>query len=172
MYAKTFFETYDFDAITVAPYMGKDSISPFLSFEDKWSIILALTSNPGAADFQYIEDKESGEKLFEKVLITAQNWATKDQIMFVVGATKAESLSEIRKIAPDHFLLVPGVGAQGGSLHEVAKYGMNSRCGLLVNSSRGIIYASDDMDFAEAARKSTEIITNEMKVLLSEATLI
>lgn len=172
MYAKTFFETYDFDAITVAPYMGKDSISPFLSFEDKWSIILALTSNPGAADFQYCMDKDSGEKLFEKVLTTAQNWATKDQIMFVVGATKAESLTEIRKVAPDHFLLVPGVGAQGGSLHEVAKYGMNKHCGLLVNSSRGIIYASNDKDFAEAARKSTEIVTNEMEVLLAEATLI
>ena len=172
MYAKTFFKTYDFDAITVAPYMGKDSISPFLSFEDKWSIILALTSNPGAVDFQYCLDKNSNERLFEKVLTTAQNWATKDQIMFVVGATKAESLTEIRKIVPDNFLLVPGVGAQGGSLQDVAKYGMNSRCGLLVNSSRGIIYASDDMDFAEAARKSAEIVTNEMEVLLSEATLI
>ena len=172
MYAKTFFETYDFDAITVAPYMGKDSISPFLSFKDKWSIILALTSNPGAADFQYCMDKDSGERLFEKVLTTAQNWATKDQIMFVVGATKAESLSEIRKITPEHFLLVPGVGAQGGSLQEVAKYGMNDKCGLLVNSSRGIIYASDDKDFAKTARKSAEIVTNEMKNLLTEATLI
>ena len=172
MYAKTFFETYDFDALTVAPYMGKDSISPFLSFEDKWSIILALTSNPGAADFQYIVDNNSNERLFEKILTTAQNWASKDQIMFVVGATKAESLTEIRRIAPDNFLLVPGVGAQGGSLKEVAKFGMNKKCGLLVNSSRGIIYASDDLDFAEAARKSAEMLTNEMKVLLSEATLI
>ena len=172
MYAKTFFETYDFDALTVAPYMGKDSISPFLSFEDKWSIILALTSNPGAVDFQYCLDKNSNERLFEKVLTTAQNWANKDQIMFVVGATKAESLTEIRKIVPDNFLLVPGVGAQGGSLKEVAKYGMNKMCGLLVNSSRGIIYASDDLDFAEAARKSAEMLTNEMEVLLSEATLI
>ena len=172
MYAKTFFETYDFDALTVAPYMGKDSISPFLSFEDKWSIILALTSNPGAADFQYIVDNNSNERLFEKILTTAQNWASKDQIMFVVGATKAESLTEIRRIAPDNFLLVPGVGAQGGSLKEVANYGMNKKCGILVNSSRGIIYASDDFDFAEAARKSAEMLTNEMKVLLSEATLI
>jgi len=172
MYAKTFFETYAFDAVTVAPYMGKDSISPFLSFEDKWSIILALTSNPGAADFQYCLDKNSNERLFEKVLTTAQNWATKDQIMFVVGATKADSLTEIRKIAPDNFLLVPGVGAQGGSLQDVAKYGMNSRCGLLVNSSRGIIYASDDLNYAYEARKSAEKITNEMEVLLSEATLI
>lgn len=172
MYAKTFFETYDFDAITIAPYMGKDSVSPFLTFEKKWSIVLALTSNPGADDFQFIEDKASGKKLFENVLTTAGTWASKDQIMFVVGATKAESLTDIRKIVPDHFLLVPGVGAQGGSLQEVAKYGLNNHCGLLVNSSRGIIYASKESDFAEAARKSTIKIKNEMEVLLLQAGLI
>jgi len=172
MYAKTFFETYDFDAITVAPYMGHDSISPFLAFEGKWSIILALTSNPGASDFQFLEEKKSGKKLFEEVLVKASGWSLKDQIMFVVGATKAEALSGIRKIIPDHFLLVPGIGAQGGSLQEVAKYGLNKQCGLLVNSSRGIIYASKDTDFAGAARKSAIEVRNEMDSLLTEAGLI
>lgn len=172
MYAKTFFKTYDFDAITVAPYMGHDSISPFLAFEGKWSIILALTSNPGASDFQFFEEKKSGKKLFEEVLVKASGWSSKDQIMFVVGATKAEALSGIRKIIPDHFLLVPGIGAQGGSLQEVAKYGLNKQCGLLVNSSRGIIYASKDTDFAGAARKSVIEVRNEMDSLLTEAGLI
>lgn len=152
MYAKTFFETYNFDAVTLAPYMGYDTVSPFLEYEGKWSIILALTSNSGAADFQYLRDKSSDELLYESVLKTGCKWGNTDNIMFVVGATKAESLRNVRKFAPDNFLLVPGVGAQGGSLEEVAKNGMNSHCGLLVNSSRGIIYASKEKDFAEVAR--------------------
>jgi orotidine-5'-phosphate decarboxylase len=172
MYAKTFFDTYDFDAITVAPYMGKDSVSPFLAFEEKWSIVLALTSNPGATDFQFLEDKASGKKLFEKVLTTASGWSSKDQIMFVVGATKTESLTDIRKIVPDHFLLVPGVGAQGGSLQEVARFGMNEQCGLLVNSSRGIIYASKTHDFAEIASQKADEIRKEMEVYLKQNNLI
>lgn len=172
MYAKTFFETYDFDAVTVAPYMGRDSVSPFLAFDGKWSIVLALTSNPGANDFQLLNDINTGKKLFENVLTKASSWASKDQIMFVVGATKAESLSDIRKIIPDHFLLVPGIGAQGGSLQEVAKHGLNKQCGLLVNSSRGIIYASNTTDFAESARNSAMEVRDEMEDLLSDASLI
>lgn len=172
MYAKTFFETFDFDAITVAPYMGHDSVSPFLAFDGKWSIILALTSNSGAFDFQFTEDKKSGIRLFEHVLTTATEWGSKDQVMFVVGATKAEALADIRKIVPDHFLLVPGVGAQGGSLQEVAKYGLNDQCGLLVNSSRGIIYASNSDDFAKASRNKAAEAQIEMEQLLSEAGLI
>ncbi|RLD31103.1 MAG: orotidine-5'-phosphate decarboxylase [Bacteroidetes bacterium] len=171
MYARTFFDTYDFDAVTVAPYMGKDSISPFLEFKDKWSVLLALTSNAGASDFQYLDDKLSGKRLFEQVLEKAQTWAGKDQLMFVVGATKAEALQEIRKIVPDHFLLVPGVGAQGGSLQEVVKYGMNEHCGLLVNSSRGIIYASDGTDFAESARRKANELRDEMALYLEQAGL-
>lgn len=155
MYAKTFFETFDFDAVTLAPYMGLDTVSPFLKYEGKWSIVLALTSNKSAADFQYLTDKDKNEALYETVLKTGQTWGNTDQIMFVVGATKAESLTAVRNIAPDSFLLVPGVGAQGGSLEEVAKYGMNDHCGLLVNSSRGIIYASDNEDFAVKARENT-----------------
>lgn len=172
MYARTFFEAYDFDAVTVAPYMGKDSISPFLEFKNKWSVLLALTSNPGAADFQYLEDRSSGNKLFEEVLTKAQEWADKNQLMFVVGATKAEALAEIRKIVPDHFLLVPGVGAQGGSLKEVAKYGMNDHCGLLVNSSRGIIYASGDKDFGEIARQKALELKDEMAMYLAQNDLV
>lgn len=172
MYAKTFFETYDFDAVTVAPYMGRDSVSPFLAFDGKWSIVLALTSNPGANDFQLLNDINTGKKLFENVLTKASSWASKDQIMFVVGATKAEALSDIRKIIPDHFLLVPGIGAQGGSLQEVAKHGLNKQCGLLVNSSRGIIYASNTTDFAESARNSAMEVRDEMEDLLSDASLI
>ncbi|MGM0626321.1 MAG: orotidine-5'-phosphate decarboxylase, partial [Bacteroidota bacterium] len=149
LYARAFFERMDFDAVTVAPYMGEDSVSPFLGYNGKWVILLALTSNKGADDFQYHADQ--GEKLFEKVLTKSQNWANKDQMMYVVGATKAEMLADIRKIVPDHFLLVPGVGAQGGSLEAVAEHGMNNQCGLLVNSSRGIIFASADEDFAEKA---------------------
>ncbi len=172
MYARTFFEAYDFDAVTVAPYMGKDSISPFLEFKDKWSVLLALTSNPGAADFQYLEDSKSGKKLFEQVLTTAQTWTDKNQLMFVVGATKAESLADIRQIVPDHFLLVPGVGAQGGSLQEVVKYGMNDHCGLLVNSSRGIIYASGDKDFADKAREKALELRDEMASYLAQNKLV
>lgn len=172
MYAKTFFETFDFDAITVAPYMGHDSVSPFLVFNEKWSIVLALTSNSGASDFQFMEDKSNGFKLFEEVLTTASGWASKNQIMFVVGATKAEALTDIRKIVPDHFLLVPGVGAQGGSLQDVAKYGLNKQCGLLVNSSRGIIYASKANDFADAARNSAMKVQNEMQDILLKTGII
>lgn len=163
LYAKTFFSTYDFDAVTLAPYMGLDTVSPFISFEDKWSIILALTSNKSATDFQYLKDDNSGKRLFESVLCTAQNWGSTDQIMFVVGATKAEALQDIRRIAPDNFLLVPGIGAQGGSLEEVSQYGMNNHCGLLVNSSRGIIFASRELDFAEKAAESAEVVQLEMK---------
>lgn len=172
MYAKTFFETFDFDAVTLAPYMGLDTVSPFLEYDGKWSIVLALTSNKSASDFQYLTNKDKNEALYETVLKTGQIWGNSDQIMFVVGATKTESLRAIRNIAPDNFLLVPGVGAQGGSLAEVAKYGMNDHCGLLVNSSRGIIYASNDKGFAEAARKSTLELQQEMEVHLQSSGLI
>ncbi|MDO8951964.1 MAG: orotidine-5'-phosphate decarboxylase, partial [Draconibacterium sp.] len=172
LYARAFFEKMDFDAVTVAPYMGEDSVKPFMTYLDKWVILLALTSNKGAADFQYLKDEKSGDQLFESVLKTSQNWGTSENMMYVVGATKAEKLKEIRKIVPDHFLLVPGVGAQGGSLQEVAKNGMNSKCGLLVNSSRGIIYASNGADFAEKAGEAAKGVQQEMEVLLKEATLI
>ena len=138
MYARTFFEEIDLDAVTVAPYMGEDSVTPFLNYKNKWVILLALTSNKGSHDFQLTADP-SGERLFEKVLRVSQQWADSEQMMYVVGATQGAMFADIRKVAPDHFLLVPGVGAQGGSLEEVCKYGMNSQCGLLVNSSRGII---------------------------------
>ncbi len=165
MYAKAFFENMDFDAVTVAPYMGSDSVKPFLEYEGKWVILLALTSNQGAFDFQFEENKEAG-KLYEKVLSKSQEWGTAGNLMYVVGATKAENLTGIRDIAPEHFLLVPGVGAQGGSLQEVAKYGKNASCGLLVNSSRGIIYASKEQDFAEKARQAAKLVQEEMKELL------
>ena len=152
--------------------MGEDSVKPFMTYPEKWIILLALTSNKGAADFQFLESKDSGDKLFESVLKTSQTWGTTENMMFVVGATKAEKLKEIRKIVPEHFLLVPGVGAQGGSLQEVAKNGMNSKCGLLVNSSRGIIYASNDVDFAEKAQEAARNIQLEMEGLLKEANLI
>lgn len=171
LYARAFFDRMDFDAVTVAPYMGEDSVKPFMAYPEKWVILLALTSNKGAADFQYISN-ETGIRLFEKVLIQSQNWGTPDQTMYVVGATKAEELEEIRRIVPDHFLLVPGVGAQGGSLEEVARYGMNDRCGLLVNSSRGIIYASDGIDFAEKAREEAMNVQVDMEELLLEAELL
>ena len=164
MYARTFFGNMDFDAVTVAPYMGHDSVSPFLTYENKWTILLALTSNKGAFDFQYME--ENGEKLFEKVLKASKEWGSDENMMYVVGATKAEMLTEIRKIIPNHFLLVPGVGAQGGSLQEVVKYGKNDECGLLVNSSRQIIYASSDVDFAEKAREEALKVQQEMAELL------
>jgi len=172
MYARTFFSTMDFDAVTVAPYMGEDSVTPFLSYENKWVILLALTSNKGAFDFQFTEDAQTGEQLFEKVLKTSQQWASTDNLMYVVGATRADMLLEVRKLVPDHFLLVPGVGAQGGSLQEVAKYGMNESCGLLVNSSRQIIYASSGKDFAEAAQAEAKRVQQEMEVLLKEGRLI
>ncbi|MCY1720299.1 orotidine-5'-phosphate decarboxylase [Prolixibacteraceae bacterium Z1-6] len=172
LYARAFFDKQDFDAVTVAPYMGEDSVKPFMTYLDKWVILLALTSNKGAYDFQFIEDKESGEKLFETVLKKSQEWGTDENMMYVVGATKAEKLKEIREIVPNHFLLVPGVGAQGGSLQEVAKNGMNAKCGLLVNSSRGIIYASNDVDYAEKARAAAKEIQQEMEVLLKEGGLL
>jgi orotidine-5'-phosphate decarboxylase len=172
LYARTFFDRLDFDAVTVAPYMGEDSVKPFMTYLDKWVILLALTSNKGAFDFQFLKDEKTGDQLFETVLKTSQNWGTTENMMYVVGATKAEKLKEIREIVPDHFLLVPGVGAQGGSLEEVAKNGMNSKCGLLVNSSRGIIYASTDVDYAEKARKATQKVQEEMENLLKEAGLL
>ncbi len=171
MYARTFFETYNFDAVTIAPYMGEDSVKPFLGYPDKWVILLALTSNKGASDFQFMSD-QSGEKLFEKVLQTSQKWGGDENMMYVVGATKAEELAGIREIVPEHFLLVPGVGAQGGSLSEVSKYGMNNHCGLLVNSSRAILYASSDLDFAEKAGQAALETQIEMKNLLREKGLI
>jgi orotidine-5'-phosphate decarboxylase len=163
-YAKAFFETYGFDSITVAPYMGKDSVSPFLQFQDKWAIVLALTSNEGSKDFQ---TQKIGEGyLFEKVLRDVASWGTDENTMFVVGATKAESLAQIRQIIPNHFLLVPGVGAQGGSLQDVVKYGMNSEVGLLVNASRSILYASSGADYASAAAAAAKMMQEEMAVYL------
>ncbi len=172
LYARAFFGKQNYDAVTVAPYMGEDSVKPFMTYPEKWVILLALTSNQGAADFQFIESKETGDKLFETVLKTSQNWGTEENLMYVVGATKAEKLKEIRAIVPNHFLLVPGVGAQGGSLQEVAHNGLNEKCGLLVNSSRGIIYASSDVDFADEARNAAKKVQQEMEVLLAEAGLI
>ncbi|MCS5491486.1 orotidine-5'-phosphate decarboxylase [Algoriphagus limi] len=167
LYAKAFFESMDFDSITVAPYMGEDSVTPFLEFENKWVILLALTSNKGSLDFQLIQD-QNGKALYQSVLEKSQAWGTPDNLMYVVGATRGELIGEVRKAAPEHFFLVPGVGAQGGSLSEVAKYGMNSSCGLLVNSSRGIIYASNEKDFGKAARKEAEKLQLEMKELLDK----
>ena len=166
MYAKAFLENMPFDSITVAPYMGEDSVMPFLSIKDKWVILLALTSNKGAFDFQFMND--GGEKLFEKVLKTSQNWGNKENMMYVVGATKAEMLESIRAIVPEHFLLVPGVGAQGGSLEEVAKYGMNRSCGLIVNSSRDIIYSDNTENFAKAAAEKAKTMQLQMKDLLEK----
>ncbi|GHU61287.1 orotidine 5'-phosphate decarboxylase [Bacteroidia bacterium] len=160
MYARAFFQHVAYDAVTVAPYMGEDSVKPFL-LPDKWVILLALTSNKGSLDFQLVEDAY-GERLFEKVLKKSQEWASDEQMMYVVGATQGELFADIRKIVPNHFLLVPGVGAQGGSLEKVAQYGMNSQCGLLVNSSRAIIYASDSENFAEVARIEAQKVRDEM----------
>ena len=169
-YAKAFFETYDTDAVTVAPYMGKDAVEPFLTFEGKHAILLALTSNPGAADFQFTN--ENNEKLFQKVLRTSLTWDNADRLMYVVGATKAEALTLIRKLVPDSFLLVPGVGAQGGSLEEVARAGMNSQCGLLVNSSRGILYRSQTNDFDKAAAQEAGRLQKEMALYLKDKGII
>jgi len=172
MYARTFFGNMDFDSVTVAPYMGEDSVTPFLTYEGKWVTLLALTSNKGALDFQLMKDKATGDLLYEKVLKTSSTWGTDENMMYVVGATKAEMLTDVRAIVPEHFLLVPGVGAQGGSLEEVAKYGLNSTCGLLVNSSRQIIYASSEKDYAEAARAEAQRVQTEMEFILNQAELI
>ena len=162
MYAQTFFKEYNVDALTIAPYMGEDSVKPFLEYEGKWVILLALTSNKGSHDFQLFEDKD-GVRLFERVLSKAQEWGTTENLMFVVGATQGSLFADIRKLAPNSFLLVPGVGAQGGSLQEVCKYGMNKDCGLLVNSSRGIIYASSEANFAEIAGEKAKELQQEME---------
>ena len=168
MYAKTFFEQMPFDAVTLSPYMGRDSVTPFLEFSDKWVIILALTSNPSASDFQIIQEKETDEYLFEKTLKYGQLWGDENRVMFVAGATQAYKFQQIRKVAKNNFLLVPGVGAQGGSLEDVATFGMNETCGLLVNSSRGIIYASSGEDFAEKAAEKAAEMQEKMKILLEE----
>lgn len=171
MYAKAFFENMDFDSITVAPYMGKDSVVPFLEYKNKWVILLAATSNEGAEDFQF-EGFENEKKLFELVLEKSQKWGSRNNLMYVVGATRPELLLDIRKIVPDHFLLVPGVGAQGGGMEEVVKYGINGDCGLLINSSRQIIYASSDTDFAEKAAEQAKNIQEKMSILLKEKNIL
>lgn len=170
MYAKAFLQTLDFDSITVAPYMGEDSVTPFLQYKEKWVILLALTSNKGAFDFQFFES--GSQKLYEKVLEKSQDWGDAQNMMYVVGATKAEMLGGIRKIVPDHFLLVPGVGAQGGSLEEVARYGMNSHCGLIVNSSRGIIFADKTENFAFRAGEEAQKLQSDMERLLKEGKVL
>lgn len=169
-YAEAFFKTMPFDAITVAPYMGKDSVLPFLQFENKWVILLALTSNSGSEDFQLME--ENGEQLFERVIRTANTWGNANNLMFVIGATHPEYFNRIRKIAPDNFFLVPGVGAQGGDLQAISRNGMNSECGLIVNSTRDIIYASNDENFAEKAREKALIVQKEMEIILQEKSII
>ena len=166
MYAKAFFEDLAFDSVTVAPYMGKDSVEPFLAFENKHTILLALTSNQGAFDFQ--TKTVEGKELYKQVLETSKTWKNAQNLMYVVGATKAEYLADIRKIIPDSFLLVPGVGAQGGNLQEVCKYGMNTNIGLLINSSRGIIYASNGEDFAQVAAFKAKELQAEMQVILDQ----
>jgi orotidine-5'-phosphate decarboxylase len=171
MYARSFFDHLNIDSVTVAPYMGEDSVKPFLGYEGKWVILLALTSNKGSHDFQMIKDTE-GEQLFERVMRTAQTWATPEEMMFVVGATQGERFTDVRKVAPKSFLLVPGVGAQGGSLQDVCKYGMIEDCGLLVNSSRGVIYVSKGEDFAEAAAKAAEEVQKEMEAILKERGIV
>ncbi|MBP3374540.1 MAG: orotidine-5'-phosphate decarboxylase [Bacteroidaceae bacterium] len=171
MYARTFFEEINVDAVTVAPYMGEDSVTPFLGYEGKWVILLALTSNKGSHDFQLTEDT-NGEKLFEKVLHKSQEWADAGQMMYVVGATQGKAFEDIRRIAPDHFLLVPGVGAQGGSLEEVCKYGMNSKCGLIVNSSRAIIYADSSEQYAQVAGEKAREVQQQMAAELAKAGLV
>jgi len=172
MYARTFFQHLDFHAVTLSPYMGQDTADPFLAFESKWVIILALTSNNSFDDFQIEPVGENQKPLYQKVIEKSMHWGTENNTMYVVGATRAEMLSDVRKIAPDHFLLVPGVGEQGGSLKDVAKYGMNKQCGLLVNSSRGILYSDNSMRFAGAARTKAMLLQNEMETLLKEHKLI
>lgn len=174
MYAKAFLEDLNFDSVTVAPYMGKDSVEPFLAFENKHTIMLALTSNEGAFDFQTkkVENSSDQQELYKVVLETSKSWKNSQNLMYVVGATKAEYFTEIRKIVPDSFLLVPGVGAQGGSLQEVCQYGLNGQVGLLINSSRGIIYASNGLDFAEKAREEALKLQKEMNVILNNSTIL
>ena len=175
MYAKTFFEPaaagFNFDSVTVAPYMGSDSVTPFLAYSNKWVILLALTSNDGAKDFQF-DSFENGEKVFERVLVKSSQWGSDENMMYVIGATRGEAFAAIRKLVPNHFLLVPGVGAQGGSLAEVCKYGLNKECGLLVNSSRAIIYASNTIDFASKAREAALALQQEMEIILQENKII
>jgi orotidine-5'-phosphate decarboxylase len=166
-YAETFFNYLNADSVTVAPYMGEDSVTPFLKHSNKWVILLALTSNKGALDFQFMTDGNN-EELFKKVLKKSQQWGTPENLMYVVGATRAEGIGEVRKLVPDNFFLVPGVGAQGGSLDDVANYGWNDDCGLLVNSSRGIIYASQDEDFANAAAESASNLQEKMAIILAD----
>ena len=166
MYASAFFENMNFDSVTINPYMGSDSVIPFLKFKEKWAIVLALTSNNGASDFQNITDLDS-KSVYQRVIETSKKWGDENNMMYVVGATKAEKLSDIRKLIPNHFLLVPGVGAQGGDLASVAKHGLNSDCGLIVNSSRGIIYAGNGRDFADKSKVVAKNIQNEMALILS-----
>jgi len=172
MYARTFFQTLDCDAITISPYMGKDSVVPFLDFKNKWVILLSLTSNESFSDFQMIESKLSGKRIFEEVIEKSSKWGNPDNTMYVVGATRAELFSDIRKVAPEHFLLVPGIGEQGGSLQDVARIGMNSKCGLLVNSSRGIIYADSTERFADKARQKASLLQQEMEQILRNKGLL
>lgn len=166
LYARAFFEKLSFDSITVAPYMGEDSVKPFL-YKDKWVILLAHTSNPGSTDFQLLESVVTGRKLYEEVILKSMQWASADQLMFVVGATQAEKMESIRALAPEHFFLVPGIGAQGGDLEMLSRHGMNNQCGLLVNSARSILYASNATDFAKEAEKEARKVKDEMAELLS-----
>jgi orotidine-5'-phosphate decarboxylase len=168
LYARAFFKEMNFDAITVAPYMGEDSVKPFLQFAGKWVILLAHTSNSGSADFQLMESSSSHRKLYEEVILKAQTWASSGQLMFVVGATQAEKFKDIRALAPDYFFLVPGIGAQGGDLEKVSQYGLTNECGLLVNASRSIIYASSGNDFAQAAKAEARKVAEEMKLYLNK----
>ncbi|HEY0743254.1 MAG TPA: orotidine-5'-phosphate decarboxylase [Chryseosolibacter sp.] len=166
LYARAFFKQMNFDSVTVAPYMGEDSVKPFLGFKDKWVILLAHTSNAGALDFQLIESKTTGRRLYEEVILKSKAWGTRDQLMYVVGATQTERIESIRKLIPEYFFLVPGIGAQGGDLEQVSKYGMNKQCGLLVNSARAIIYASSNKDFASVAGKEAQKVQQEMSKYL------
>lgn len=167
LYARAFFDNMDFDSVTVAPYMGEDSVKPFLEFDSKWVILLALTSNKGSQDFQFIHDGEDQKPLYEKVMRAASTWGSPENLMFVTGATHPEKFGELRTIAPDNFFLVPGIGAQGGDLKAVSKYGMNDHVGLLVNSSRGIIYAGQEKDFAEKAQASAKDLQSQMAEILA-----
>lgn len=166
MYARAFFENMNFDSVTVAPYMGSDSVKPFLAFENKWVILLAATSNPGGLDFQNLQVSNSGEKLYEQVIRKSKEWGNANNLMYVVGATRPEALADIRKLVPEHFLLIPGVGAQGGDLNSVCKFGMNDQCGLLVNSSRGIIYTDSTRDFGKASGVQAQKVQLEMADIL------